>query len=87
MWNLGPGIFYRGICTQKKANETPYTRGPSFNSVRQVLLGCLSAWEFFGKTTILIAKPKTWENVICVIMDQIKWSKRQQWWEVPLNYP
>jgi hypothetical protein len=60
------------ICTQKKANETPYTRGPSFNSVEQVLLGCLSTLGVFRKMAVLIAKPRTWENVIFVIMDQIK---------------
>ena len=42
MYNLGPKIFDRGICTKNKSNETPYTRGPSFNSVGQILLGFLS---------------------------------------------
>jgi hypothetical protein len=36
---IGMGIFDRGICAPKKWNETPYTLGPSFSSIGQVLLG------------------------------------------------
>jgi hypothetical protein len=34
-----PWDFDKGICAQKKWNETPYTLGPSFSSTGQVLLG------------------------------------------------
>ena len=37
---------------------------------------------------VLIAKPKTWENVIFVIVDQIKWSKSENSVErTPPNLP
>jgi hypothetical protein len=39
--------------------------------VREKLMGSQPE-EFFGKMAVLIAKPRTWENVIFVIMDQIK---------------
>ena len=39
MLKLGPWAFDRGICAQKKWNETPYIIGPSFSSIGQVLLG------------------------------------------------
>jgi hypothetical protein len=36
---LGPWAFDSGICAQKKWNDTPYTLGPSFISVGQLMLG------------------------------------------------
>ena len=69
---MGPWVFDRGVCAQKKWNETPYTLGPSFNSVGQILLGFCPHKSLSQIKTILIANSRHGKNVDFVNNEQLR---------------
>ena len=69
---MDPWDFDRGICAQNKWNDTPYTLGPSFSSVGQVLLGVCPLRSLSEIKAILIANPRHGKNVNFVINEQLR---------------